>query len=114
MLTDFSDYIAHLDGFTVIKGGWLNHHWIQLGYQLADSLTGFVYSFVGSCAILFFINLIPGCSLRASEESEILGMDETEIGEFAVSHLVWSRSISSDTLTVRLRRAHTRCRSNRW
>ena len=85
LLIHCSDYIAHLDGFTIIKGGWLNHHWAQLGYQLADSLTGFIYSFVGSCVILFFINLIPGCSLRASEESEILGMDETEIGEFAVS-----------------------------
>lgn len=27
-----SDYIAHLDGYSVIEGGWLNHHWVQLGY----------------------------------------------------------------------------------
>lgn len=80
-----SDYIAHLDGVTVIKGGWLNHHWAQMGYQLADSLSGFAYSFGGSCIILFALNLIPGCSLRASEESEVLGMDDAEIGEFAVS-----------------------------
>jgi len=84
--TDFlsSDYIAHLDGTTVIPGGWLNKHWIQMGYQLADSASGFAYSFVGSCLILFLINLIPGCHLRASEEAEILGMDDAEIGEFAV------------------------------
>jgi Amt family ammonium transporter len=58
---------------------------MQLGYQLADSASGFVYSFCGSCLILFLINLIPGCHLRASEEAEILGMDDAEIGEFAVS-----------------------------
>jgi hypothetical protein len=30
------------------------------------------------------MNLIPGLSLRASEEAEILGIDDAEIGEFAV------------------------------
>jgi hypothetical protein len=29
------------------------------------------------------MNLVPGLSLRASEEAEIEGIDETEIGEFA-------------------------------
>lgn len=33
------------------------------------------------------INLIPGLGLRASEEAEVIGMDDAEIGEFAVSHL---------------------------
>jgi Amt family ammonium transporter len=42
------------------------------------------YSFFGSCLILFIINMIPGLSLRASEEDEILGIDDAEIGEFAV------------------------------
>jgi Amt family ammonium transporter len=41
---------------------------------------------VGSCLILFLINLIPGFRLRASEEAEVLGMDDAEIGEFAVSY----------------------------
>lgn len=31
------------------------------------------------------MNLIPGLKLRADEESEVLGMDDAEIGEFAVS-----------------------------
>ncbi len=30
------------------------------------------------------MNLIPGLSLRASEQAEVLGMDDAEIGEFAV------------------------------
>jgi Amt family ammonium transporter len=42
------------------------------------------YSFFGSCIILFLINLIPGLRLRAPEEDEIMGIDDAEIGEFAV------------------------------
>jgi ammonium transporter, Amt family len=78
-----ADYIAALDGVTVIPGGWLNHHWIQLAYQLCDCVTGFSYSFGVTCIILFVMNLIPGLTLRASEEAEINGIDEAEIGEFA-------------------------------
>jgi len=37
--------VAAFDG-TVIAGGWLDHHYIQLAYQLADSAAGFGYSFV--------------------------------------------------------------------
>ena len=62
----------------------MNHHYVQLGYQLADSVSGFAYSFVGTSIILFLMNLIPGLSLRATEEQEILGIDDAEIGEFAV------------------------------
>ena len=80
-----SDYIAHLDGFSKIDGGWLNGHYIQLAYQLADCVSGFFYSFGGTCLILFVMNLIPGLSLRASEEAEEMGIDEWEMGEFAVS-----------------------------
>lgn len=89
MLTIPSDYIAHLDGYTVIQGGWLNHHWVQLGYQLADSFTGGAYSFLGTCLILgaldFIGKFVPVLRLRASEEEEALGIDDIEIGEFAVS-----------------------------
>lgn len=83
--TLLSDYVAHLDGFTVIPGGWLNGHYIQLAYQLADSVSGFTYSFGGTCIILSIMNLIPGLSLRATENAEIHGIDDAEIGEFAVS-----------------------------
>ena len=69
----------------MIPGGGLTGHWIQLCYQLADSVAGFAYSFGGTCIILFLINLIPGLGLRATEEAEVIGMDDAEIGEFAVS-----------------------------
>jgi hypothetical protein len=83
----------------VIAGGWINHNYIQLGYQLADSMTGFAYSFVGSCIILLVMNFIPGLSLRASEEDEIMGIDDAEIGEFAVSY---SRHLVSEYFTDRV------------
>lgn len=43
------------------------------------------YAFFGTCIILFLMNLVPGLSLRAPEEDEIMGIDDAEIGEFAVS-----------------------------
>jgi ammonium transporter, Amt family len=91
-----ADYIAHLDGFTVIPGGWVNHHWIQLAKQLADSFSGGAYSFVGTCLILFVMNLIPGLSLRATEEAEILGIDDAEIGEFAYDYVELTREVLND------------------
>jgi Amt family ammonium transporter len=94
-----ADYIAHLDGFTVIKGGWVNRHWIQMGYQLADSVTGGVYSFAGTCIILGCIDGIgkffPVLKLRATEEEEILGIDDVEIGEFAYDYVELTREVKT-------------------
>lgn len=91
-----ADYIAALDGVTRIEGGWLNRHWIQLGYQLADSIAGGLYSFVGTCLILFVLNLIPGLRIRASEDAEILGIDDAEIGEFAYDYVELTREVLTD------------------
>ncbi|KAL5002722.1 ammonium transporter AmtB-like domain-containing protein [Aspergillus recurvatus] len=92
-----ADYIAHLDGSTRIDGGWINHNYIQLGYQLADSVTGMAYSFFGSCIILFIINMIPGLSLRVPEEDEVLGIDDAEIGEFAYDYVELTRDVINGT-----------------
>lgn len=89
-----ANYIAHLDGFTVIPGGWLNQNYVQLGYQLADCAAGFSYSFVVTCAILFLMNLVPGLSLRATAEEEELGLDDGQLGEFAYDYVELSRNIS--------------------
>lgn len=88
-----ADYIAHLDGFSEIDGGWLNKHYIQLAYQIADCVSGFAYSFFGTCIILFLMNLIPGLSLRATEEAEITGIDDAELGEFAYDYVEHKREI---------------------
>ncbi|KAL5118318.1 ammonium transporter Amt1 [Pleosporales sp. CAS-2024a] len=99
ILTAFfaADYIAHLDGFTVIPGGWINGHWIQLGHQLADSFSGGFYSFVGTCLILGMLDFIgkyvPVFRLRASEQEEALGIDDVEIGEFAYDYVELAREV---------------------
>ncbi|KAF2496356.1 ammonium transporter-like protein [Lophium mytilinum] len=99
ILTAFfaADYIAHLDGFSHIDGGWLNHHWIQLAYQLADSISGGVYSFGGTCIILGCLDgigkFVPALKLRATEEEEILGIDDVEIGEFAYDYVELTREV---------------------
>lgn len=102
ILTAFfaADYIAALDGISVIPGGWLNGHYIQLGYQLADCTAGFAYSFGGTCIILFIMNLIPGLSLRASEEAEVMGIDDAEIGEFAYDYVELTRDIVGEPIDM--------------
>jgi Amt family ammonium transporter len=92
-----ADYIAHLDGATVIPGGWLNKNYIQLAYQLADSVSGLAYSFVLSCIILLVLNFIPGLSLRSTEEDEIMGIDDAEIGEFAYDYVEITRDVIGAT-----------------
>ncbi|OTB18763.1 hypothetical protein K445DRAFT_314628 [Daldinia sp. EC12] len=93
-----ADYIAALDGFTKISGGWINHNYVQLGYQIADCVAGFSYSFVLTCVILFLLNLIPGLSLRVSAENEEIGIDDDQLGEFAYDYVELQRH-TSDVLT---------------
>ncbi|KAI8966186.1 ammonium transporter [Daldinia sp. FL1419] len=93
-----ADYIAALDGFTEIPGGWINHNYVQLGYQIADCVAGFSYSFVLTCVILFLLNLIPGLSLRVSAENEDIGIDDDQLGEFAYDYVELQRH-TSDLLT---------------
>ena len=39
------------------------------------------------------MNLVPGLSLRASEEAEIIGIDDSELGEFAYDYVEHKREI---------------------
>ncbi|KAF8885347.1 ammonium transporter [Infundibulicybe gibba] len=92
--------VAGFDGFTEIKGGWIDHHYVQLGYQIADSVAGFSYSFAMTTIILWIMHYIPGLRLRASEDAEILGIDDSEMGEFAYDYVGLEQEIgqSLDTL----------------
>lgn len=56
---------------------------VQLAYQLADSVAGLVWSFVVTTLILWGMHYIPGLRLRCSEDIEIIGVDDGEMGEFA-------------------------------
>lgn len=48
------------------------------------------------------MHFIPGCRLRASEEAEILGIDDAEMGEFAYDYVGLEQEIGHtlDTGTV--------------
>ena len=76
--------------------GWLDQNWVQLGYQLADTFAGGLYSFLVTCIILFILNIIPGLQLRADENAEILGIDDAEIGEFAYDYVELTREVIND------------------
>ena len=78
--------VAASDG-TVIPGGWIDHHYIQLAYQLMDSVSGFAWSFVVTTGILWIMHFIPGLRLRCSEEAEMMGIDEAEMGEYAYDYV---------------------------
>jgi Amt family ammonium transporter len=84
-----ADYIIGLDGVStgLINGGWLNHNWKQLYVQVAYIVACTAYSFVISACIAGLINLVPGLKLRASEEAEMLGMDDDQLGEFAYDYV---------------------------
>lgn len=79
ILTGFfaASWVPALDGVSgaAYDGGWWEHNWIQLGYQLAAAVTCAAWSFVVSCILLFVINKIPGCHLRVKEEDERRGLD---------------------------------------
>ena len=82
-------YIIGLDGVNtgIITGGWINHNYRRLYVQLAYVLAATAYSFVVSLILAYGINHIPGLHLRASEEAELLGMDDDQLGEFAYDYV---------------------------
>jgi len=88
--------VAGFDGITVTPGGWFDHHWVQLGVQLADSCAGFGWSFVVTTIILWVMHFIPGLRLRVEGESETLGIDDAEMGEFAYDYVGLEQEIGHD------------------
>lgn len=83
-----ASYIIGLDGVnTGMLGGWVDHQWVQLGKQIAYVVACTAYAFTVSTLIAFVINKIPGLHLRASEEAELLGMDDDQLGEFAYDYV---------------------------
>jgi Amt family ammonium transporter len=91
-----SDAIIGLDGVNVglensttgtKQGGWIIHNYRQLYIQIAYIVAASGYAFVMSALIAYAINLTPGLKLRASEEAELLGMDDDQLGEFAYDYV---------------------------
>merc|ERR1712000_295752 len=94
-----ASWIAKLDGAEWEPLGWIEHHWVQMGYQFAGTVAAFAWSFTLPCLILFLLNLVPGLSLRATPEEEELGMDDVQLGEFAYDYVELTRHLS-DTVSV--------------
>ena len=84
-----ADYIIGLDGVNtgLIPGGWVSHNYRQLYVQIAYLVAAIAYSFTMSAILATIVNYIPGLHLRASEEAELLGMDDDQIGEFAYDYV---------------------------
>jgi Amt family ammonium transporter len=82
-------YIIGLDGVNtgLYQGGWITHHWKQLYIQFTYICAVTGYTFVVSALLAFIIDKIPGLKLRASEEAELLGMDDDQLGEFAYDYV---------------------------
>ena len=103
-----AQYVIGLDGVNIglYPGGWFDRHYEQLYIQLAYIVAATAYAFVVSAGLAYGINYIPGLHLRASEEAELLGMDDDQLGEFAYDYvevrrdfLAWTPANKDPTVT---------------
>ncbi|KAI5481440.1 hypothetical protein MNV49_004196 [Pseudohyphozyma bogoriensis] len=103
--------VVSFDG-TEIDGGWINHHYIQLGYQLAGAVATIGYTFAVTMLILVVLDHIPGCSLRVPEFEEIIGLDEGQHGEFSFDFVHSTRDIEDPEGHQKLVDEHLRSRGS--
>ncbi|PPQ71844.1 hypothetical protein CVT25_006363 [Psilocybe cyanescens] len=89
-----SSRITAADGISSVAGGWVEHNWKQLYIQFAYVVATCAYTFVVTALVAKAVDSIPGLSLRSTPEGEMLGMDETEIGEFATDYIELRRDVA--------------------
>lgn len=82
-----SKTVIGYDGVTDHEGGWIDHNWKQLYIQIAYILACAAWSGGVSFILAFVINKIPGLHLRLDYNSEEIGVDEDQIGEFAYDYV---------------------------
>jgi len=68
-----------INGGTINGGGWINHVWIQLAWQLCGLTVGAAWSAVVTWIICEVLDRTMG--LRATKEDELLGLDQAYHGE---------------------------------
>ncbi|PWN51831.1 putative low affinity ammonium transporter [Violaceomyces palustris] len=89
--------VANNDGYTVIPGGWIDGHWIQLPIQLAWCVAVTAWCGGVTFAIMFVLDHTPYIGpFRATETGEIIGMDEDQCGEFAYDFAERLRDVESE------------------
>ncbi|KXS18147.1 ammonium transporter 1 [Gonapodya prolifera JEL478] len=74
--------------------GWIDGNWIQVPKQLAGVAAAASWSFVLTYFIVTVLQRVPGLQLRLPHESEILGTDQTEMGEVSYDYVESIGSIS--------------------
>ncbi|KAH3901468.1 probable Ammonium transporter MEP2 [Saccharomycodes ludwigii] len=79
-----ADYINMTAGdeSSPIPGGWINHHYKQVGYQLASLCAVIAWDCTITAILLLTMDRIPFLKLRLSPEEEEIGTDAAQIGEF--------------------------------
>jgi Amt family ammonium transporter len=83
-----ADYIIGLDGVNNgLTAGAITGEGKAVYKQIAYIVAVTAYSFAVSALLAFIIDKIPGLKLRASEEAELLGMDDDQLGEFAYDYV---------------------------
>jgi ammonium transporter, Amt family len=84
-----ANYVIGSDGVNagVVLGGWVDRRFKQLYVQIAYILAAAAWSFVISYILALAINYIPGLHLRASDEAELMGLDDDQLGEFAYDYV---------------------------
>ncbi|KAI8835421.1 ammonium transporter [Chytriomyces cf. hyalinus JEL632] len=63
--------------------GWVDRVWNQVPIQLLAIVVVAAWTIVWTSILLTVLNMIPGLHFRVSEDSEIRGLDEAEVGEQA-------------------------------
>jgi Amt family ammonium transporter len=86
VLTGFfadKNFVYSLDGVEINGGALMDGHWDILGINTLGALAIVAYSYVGTTAVLYAINAIPGLHFRPTAADEHLGGDQGEMGEVA-------------------------------
>jgi Amt family ammonium transporter len=82
-----ADYVTALDGVNYGIGGFFSHHYSAIWKQIVWILACTGWTWTMTCLICVVLNFIPGLKLRASEDGEMKGIDEDQIGEFAFDYV---------------------------
>ncbi|KAJ3036078.1 hypothetical protein HDU99_010525 [Rhizoclosmatium hyalinum] len=85
----FAQYTVTATGVTEsITAGWVDNVWKQVPVQLLAVVAVGGWTVIVSTILLLVINKIPGLHLRCSEEDEVLGLDNAEVGETAYPYVM--------------------------
>ncbi|KAI9338806.1 ammonium transporter AmtB-like domain-containing protein [Obelidium mucronatum] len=75
--------ITRLNAGEGAPAGWIDGNWIQMPVQLAGIFSVVVWTAAWTAIIVYLMNLVPGLRLRCDVESELAGLDVSEVGEVA-------------------------------